>query len=302
MRFADIAGVIWVTQTHTYTSFLWARNVNNMGAGAIEVIGLCLTGDLFFTQEAGKYHALGFLPLIIATNIGSPIIGAFDQSGVGWRNFFWMCAGLAIALEIAMFFFLSETLWNRTNASARGQVDTSETSGEADQESLDAEAEKHVDTRMEDVANGGLTAAQAAIIANVGKGYPSRQQRFGIFPPRNKNYSLIRNMRDVLTLSTFAPVALFSLWWAAIGGSATGQGFVAAQIWAAPPYLFKPSAVGLTNVPPTIGILIGLLIAGPIVDWDVARQAKRNGGVREPEMRLRVAIVGGLFCILGLMI
>lgn len=300
---SDIAGVIWVTQTHTPRMFLWSRNLNNVGAGAIEVIGLCLTGDMYFTQQAGKYHALGFLPLIIATNIGSPILGAFDQHGVGWRNFFWMCAGLAIALEVAMFFFLSETLWHRTNASARGHVvEKVGAATDVDQDSLDDEAQKHAESRTEDVTESTLTAEQAAIIANVGKGYPSKQQRFGVFPPRNKNYTVIQNFRDILALSTFAPVALFALWWAAIGGSATAQGYVAAQIWAAPPYLFTPSEVGMTNIPPTIGILIGLLVAGPVVDWDVARQAKRNRGVREPEMRLRVAIGGGLVCILGLMI
>ncbi|GEM12737.1 MFS transporter [Rhodotorula toruloides] len=106
-------------------------------------------------------------------------------------------------------------------------------------------------------------------------------------------------MLAIVTLATFGPVALFALWWAAIGGAATSSCFVAAQIWAAPPYLFGPAAIGCTNIPPTISIFLGLLVAGPIANWDVAQQAKRNGGVREPEMRLRVAIAGGVVAAVG---
>ncbi|BGP02514.1 hypothetical protein RTBOTA2_004657 [Rhodotorula toruloides] len=299
----NIAGTIWATQTHSHLTFLWARNVEVIGAGALEVLALCLTGDMYFTQEAGLYHAIGFAPLILATNIGAPIAGAFEQNNHGWRNFFWMCAGALIFTEIVLFFFFPETLWHRTNASARGEVVTvgdaaAPTDAEQDTGSLDEKAPR-TPALAPVLTAEGLTTAQAAVIANVGKGYPTKQQRYSIFPPRNKHYSLVRNMLDIATLSTFGPVALFALWWAAIGGAATSSGFVAAQIWAAPPYLFGPAAIGCTNIPPTIGIFLGLFIAGPIVDWDVAQQAKRNGGVREPEMRLRVAIAGGVVAAVG---
>ncbi|BGP26700.1 hypothetical protein JCM10295v2_005653 [Rhodotorula toruloides] len=221
-RPADLAGTIWTTQMHSHVTFLWARNVEVIGAGALDVLALCLAGDLFFTQEARLWHAIGFVPPILATNIGAPPIHSLKPA-----------------------------------------------------------------------------SARPPVIATVGKGYPTKQQRYSIFPPRNKNYSLVRNMLAIVTLATFGPVALFALWWAAIGGAATSSCFVAAQIWAAPPYLFGPAAIGCTNIPPTISIFLGLLVAGPIANWDVAQQAKRNGGVREPEMRLRVAIAGGVVAAVG---
>lgn len=79
----QIAGSIWFTLSKDHINFLWSRNVQAVGAAAIETLSLALVGDLFFTQEAGLYHALGFAPLILAVNLGSPVAGAFESYGVG---------------------------------------------------------------------------------------------------------------------------------------------------------------------------------------------------------------------------
>lgn len=39
-----------------------------------------------------------------------------------------------------------------------------------------------------------------------------------------------------------------------------------------------------------IGALIGLATAGPLSDWVSARATRKNGGIREPEMRLPAMI------------
>lgn len=132
-----------------------------------------------------------------------------------------------------------------------------------------------------------------------GKGYPSKAQRYSIFPPRNRMYSPLDQLYAVATLCTFGPVILFTLWWAAIAGGATVQGFIAAAVFGVPPYNFGPSGIGLTNLAPVFGMLLGLNLAGIVCDWDLAYQTKRNGGIREPEMRLRPAVIGGIFASLG---
>lgn len=42
------------------------------------------------------------------------------------------------------------------------------------------------------------------------------------------------------------------------------------------------------------GGLLGLLAVGPISDWDLKRRTRNNGGIREAEMRLWVALYGGI--------
>ncbi|KAF2855368.1 MFS general substrate transporter [Plenodomus tracheiphilus IPT5] len=57
-------------------------------------------------------------------------------------------------------------------------------------------------------------------------------------------------------------------------------------IFAAPPYNFGPDQVGYTNFAFAVGALFGLATAGPLSDWIAARATRRNGGIREAEMRL----------------
>lgn len=52
-----------------------------IACAAIEIMNLVQVGDLFFTSNAGLYHALGLAPLIIASSVGSPILAAFIQAG-----------------------------------------------------------------------------------------------------------------------------------------------------------------------------------------------------------------------------
>ena len=51
-------------------------------------------------------------------------------------------------------------------------------------------------------------------------------------------------------------------------------------------YHFNSQQVGLCFIAGIIGSLLGILVGGTFPDWLSKRLAKRNGGVREPEMRL----------------
>ena len=57
-----------------------------------------------------------------------------------------------------------------------------------------------------------------------------------------------------------------------------------------PPYSFGPSGIGLLNLPPFIGGILGSLYGGLLNDWAITRLSRRNNGIFEPEMRLWVAV------------
>ena len=54
------------------------------------------------------------------------------------------------------------------------------------------------------------------------------------------------------------------------------------------PYNFSTTGVGNMNISPAIGAVLGSAFGGPLVDKAIVYFAKRNGGVYEPEMRLRL--------------
>lgn len=58
------------------------------------------------------------------------------------------------------------------------------------------------------------------------------------------------------------------------------------QNFAAPPYNFNSQSIGFMNFAILVGAMIGLATAGPLSDWVSARATRKNGGIREPEMRL----------------
>lgn len=71
------------------------------------------------------------------------------------------------------------------------------------------------------------------------------------------------------------------------------------QVLSLPPYNFHPATVGFTNFAIIVGALIGLFTSGPLSDWVAARGTRKNGGVRELEMRLPAMIPYVIIIFLG---
>ena len=55
---------------------------------------------------------------------------------------------------------------------------------------------------------------------------------------------------------------------------------------------------GLTNLGGIVGIVLAMLITGPLNDWGIVWISQRNRGVYEPEYRL-VFMLGMLFGVFG---
>lgn len=220
-----------------------------------------------------------------------------------------MNVGFTIATQLLIFFFLPETLWPRTAESARGiAVTVAPHSNSISDEEAETDSQKQ---------NGGAVvfeADQKEVVGLVGRGAPSKQQKYSLLPSLNRSYNPLTQLKNILVLCTFTPVIVANMYWVAIGGGSVAFGFLTSGIWYAPPYNFSPSQVGLTalanvgsslalalpraltfiSLVQILGGLVGLLLVGPISDWDLARRTRNNGGVREAEMRLWVAVYGGV--------
>jgi MFS family permease len=71
------------------------------------------------------------------------------------------------------------------------------------------------------------------------------------------------------------------------------------QVFAAPPYNFSSQTIGFFNLAAFVGMLIGLVTAGPLSDWISRRATVKNKGIREPEMRLPTMIPYVVIMLLG---
>lgn len=120
----------------------------------------------------------------------------------------------------------------------------------------------------------------------LGKGTPSKQQ-WKLFQPNAHPFKAI-------ALDLWIPWKLFAfpiVEFSAFVASWSCSSFLTinltqSQNFAVPPYNFNSQSIGFMNFAILIGALIGLGTAGPLSDWVSARATRKNGGVREPEMRL----------------
>ena len=225
-----------------------------------------------------------------------PIMAGSIAAKYGWRSFFWLEMALSGASIVLVVLAFPETKFHRGPGSVAsgGSSLRGQSMGSSDAPN-DTQAEKQQ-------ARAGLHTLHAS--RSVGR--PSRSQfmPFQAPDPRWKSFIL----RDTLTplKCFFNPIILWAgLMLAGPADLLLFFNLTESPVLAAPPYLFTPDKVGYTNFAFAIGALVGLATAGPFSDWIAVRSARRNGGVREAEMRLSAlvpymvitmlsAILGGL--------
>ncbi|KAJ6541797.1 major facilitator superfamily domain-containing protein [Mycena capillaripes] len=282
------AGSIWFGTTHAYRSFLWARIVLGFFMSPVECFAPMQIADLFFTADRSKMHAWFFINLLVSTNVGGALSGAFADSKSGWRSYFYFNTAMLAATFVIMVFYLPETSFRRSAALARGVHESS------------ASTDEDIDEKTTPVAV--RDAEQQATIELVGKGAPTASRRWGLTAGRDPTYKPLDAFIRVAKAALIGPVWISIGWFGACKGILVGQNYVAAQIWQAPPYNFSNAAVGMTNIPAIIGTISGCVFWGWLSDWDLARRTRNNGGVREPEMRLWLILPGVVIGSIGIII
>ncbi|KAF1945299.1 MFS general substrate transporter [Clathrospora elynae] len=249
---------VWQALASSHRSLLAARAVNGLVCATSETIPVQMIADVFFLHERGLWTGVYFAGYFLGAFLG-PIMSGTIAARHGWRSFFWLetaLAGLSIILIAVTF---PETKYHRDH---RAHISAPLQNPNTEKSSLDA-----------------LTPTV--------KGRPSRAQ---FMPFRNPDpHWKMFIVRDIWTPIKifFNPIILWAgLMLAGPADIVLFFNITESPVLAAPPYLFKPDAVGYTNFAFTIGALIGLVTAGPFSDWVAARATRKNGGVREPEMRL----------------
>lgn len=120
----------------------------------------------------------------------------------------------------------------------------------------------------------------------LGKGTPSKQQ-WKLFQSNAHPFkAILLDLWIPWKLFAFPIVefAAFVISWSC--SSFLTINLTQSQNFAAPPYNFNSQSIGFMNFAILAGAFIGLATAGPLSDWVSARATKKNGGIREPEMRL----------------
>ena len=310
----SMAACIWHATAKSYHSYLGSCVLDGIGSGPEETLFPMIVADVVFLKERGSYVTLYMAALFTALFL-SPVACSAMAQNVGWRYFFWLQVALRGALAILAIFCLPETKWSRGR---REQLDSGQsvrnttTTGHVQPNpvnNLDSTGARkgnaefariQSSTETEERQTQDSPADTDGHYFRLGRPAKYQFQPFATSAHRDSLWlSLIRDFLVPFKIFFFPIVAFggFSFAWAA---SVYGYiNFDQSQLLAAPPYNFTILQVGYSNFACFVGAMFGLFTAGPFSDWVSMRATRRNGGIREPEMRLPALIPYLVLMVVG---
>lgn len=265
--FIAFAATIGAATAQDYGGYMAARFFQGFGVSPGATVGMAVVTDIFFEYERGQ--KLGLWVLAIDTGLlAGPIIGGFmDLVSAEWIQ--WLTAILFGVLLILELVFMPETLYPRNHMLARMPLEHPD----------GADIEK-IGVQKDNPAKVELKRTMKIFILNV-RPIP------GVRHPKPWDSVL----RFVLTFKY--PVVVIGVliycfawyWWVLSIITMIPAAYVQ----------YSPQIQGLLF----LGLLLGTLfsevfMSGRLSDYIVAKLAKRNNGVREPEMRLWLAYPAAL--------
>lgn len=190
--------------------------------------------------------------------LGSLVAGIMSISQ-DWREFHYLCAGLVLATTALIFFTMPETAYQREVGRFEEGTSESKTSEVSEVEHVQTEAD---------------------------------------IPPKKSFLQLMAFNSSVLTHESiwkiaFRPVPVILLpgvLWSTISfgigiGIFVVMGTTAANAFTEI-YGFSVWQIGMVWISSIVGNLLGMPFGGYFSDWVASRATMKNGGIREPEMRL----------------
>ncbi|KAK5081879.1 hypothetical protein LTR70_008441 [Exophiala xenobiotica] len=269
---------IGAAKAPAYGGYMAARFFQGLGVSPGATVGLAVINDMFFDHERGQKVGLWVLAIDSGLLVG-PIFGGFlNVVSAAWIQ--WFAAilfGLLLMLQIA---FMPETLYPRNRMLA------------------DAPMASYNDEGLFDIEKIGRQRSKASV---------SNLPRTKTLPFINaKPVPGMRHPKPWDSILRFAMTFKFlAVAVAVLGYCFMWYWWVLSVITMLPAaYLnYSPLIQGLLFIGLLLGTLLAeVLIGGRLSDVIVARLARKNGGVRMPEMRLWLAYPAGLLTAIGLIV
>lgn len=241
-----------------YGGYMAARFFQGFGVSPGATVGMAVIMDLYFDYERGQKLGLWVLALDTGLLVG-PIIGGFmDLVSADWIQ--WLTAimfGLLLILEFA---FMTETLYPRTYMLARMPV-----------KSITGTDIEKLDDRKGDASEVELKRTRKLMALNIRPIPGMRHPK-----PWDSVIRFVLTFRyPVVVISVL--IYVFAWYWWILS--------IITMIPAA--YVqYSPQIQGLLFVGLLLGTLFSEVFAsGRLSDYIVAKLAKKNNGVKLPEMR-----------------
>ncbi|KAI4244775.1 MAG: hypothetical protein LQ352_006719 [Teloschistes flavicans] len=257
------AATIGAAASKDYGGYMAARFFQGFGVSPAATVGMAVVMDLFFEHERGQ--KLGLWVLAIDTGLlAGPIIGGFmDLVSAEWIQ--WLTAILFAVLLLLEFAFMPETLYPRSFMLDRMPLGGSE----------GTDIEK-IGQLKGDPAKVDLTRTTKLFYLNLRPVPGMRHPK-----PWDSVLRFILTFRYPIVVGGVLAYCFTWYWWVLTIITMIPAAYVQ----------YSPQIQGLLF----LGLLLGtvfseMFMSGRLSDSIVAKLAKKNGGVRLPEMRYVVTM------------
>ncbi|KAF9895133.1 hypothetical protein FE257_000035 [Aspergillus nanangensis] len=282
----QLAMAIWSANMTTAHEMIPVNLIFGIGGSLSETIVQITITDLFFVHQRARMNGLYMLMQSTGVCLGPVAIG-FVVDSQGWRWGWWWCAILIGATLVLSIFAFEESKY----VPARGSRDAT------DEETSVFSPTSNAKPR----ASASDAASSHSIAKDTWPRPKPYRQRLALVTPTPGSVTH-HFYQPFVVLFTFPAVAYTALTYGSLISWVTAISTVQSSQMIFPPYNFSASEVGLLNIAPFIGVIIGTIVGAPISDYSIVRLASRNNGIYEPEMRLYLAIPGGLISFAGLIV
>lgn len=295
--------ILWAGLTKSYASELAARILLGFFAGSGECMAPLTISDLFFLHERGFYMSIYTAALSSGVS-GGIIISGLITINLDWRYIYHISAAIVGSLIILVFLTFPETAYNRSPADVMG-------SNQAPSELYTKPA--HTDFVSDPEKGGRCEHAETPELESHPVGHVTNHPAVNVPVKRTliQNLSVFHGMfvNETLWKMFYRPVVLLALpivLWATLIMSVTigflvaiSSNFASAFSTA---YGFNSWQSGLCFISGLLFTLTGIYFGGTISDVVADYFTNRNGGIREPEMRLPAMTIGLICAPLGLIL
>lgn len=279
----QLATAIWEAEATGVNEMIVLNLIQGFGGAISETIVQITIADLFFVHQYATMNGLFLLMQSVGAFLG-PVAAGYVVVSQGWRWQWWWCAIFLGVSLVSVFFFFEETAYIPALDGTHINQENS------DPENL----RKSADCKQGHARPVSITSMPHDAVE------PTRlwSERLRLYTktPDSVGHHVWQPFVLLLRVPAVAYTALtygmLLANFAVIGSVNSGWLFY-------PPYNFNAVGVGLFNIAPFIGALLGSVIVAPLSDWLVIRLAEKNGGIYEAEMRLWPAIPGSLLACGG---
>ena len=292
------AMMVWSSRMTTVNELFATNFFSGLGGAVNEALVGMTIADLFFVHQRGTMNAL-YLTMVMSGSFLTPVAAGVQATDQGWRWCYYLLSIFTGLLLLCFVFFYEETkIIPKIDA-----VVISTTESPAPEDTHTKDTDKSIDIKRvlsQDPTTGRVVAASQPYTERIDSSIPRRTWRqrleFVTYTPEPLATVAIRPLRVL-----WYPHVLFAALQYAAGLSwLTVLASVVSIVFSQAPYNFSPAAIGYMGLGPFIGNIFGSIYSGPINDRAIRWFAKRNHGVFEPEMRLKMLHLPSLLMALGL--